>query len=259
MAASTVRHICSMLACCFSHLNGAHAVPSLCVRSRSLVRALAVDHEEYGRVQDAGLREWLGASEGDHFESKGAKRKKLTPEERKEEAAKSGRQSQAAARRGEWTPNPFGGAGDVRHATPHRSPPNTRGQPLAMTSSGPSLALPHHPMAIPRPSKAILAHTRLTSPLGSPRPTSTAVTRTGATPVADKTNMHGGSTTGGSWNEQRLAESDEKFRCRGPSCKATCGFVAGRTKGGKFVKHMLPADANGARRLCGVCDIPLNG
>ena len=160
MAASTVRHICSMLACCFSHLNGAHAVPSLCVRSRSLVRALAVDHEEYGRVQDAGLREWLGASEGDHFESKGAKRKKLTPEERKEEAAKSGRQAQAAARRGEYS-NPViddpSGAGDVRHATPHRSHSNTRGQPLAMTSSGPSLALPHHPMAIPRPSKAIPA------------------------------------------------------------------------------------------------------
>jgi hypothetical protein len=112
---------------------------------------------------------------------------------------------------------------------------------------------------LPSLSLATLAHTRLTSPLGSPRPTSTAVTRTGATPVADKTNMHGGSTSGGSWNEQRLAESDEKFRCRGPSCKATCGFVAGRTKGGKFVKHMLPADANGARRLCGVCDIPLNG
>jgi len=81
----------------------------------------------------------------------------------------------------------------------------------------------------------------------------------GAKPVADKTNMHGGLTSGGKWNEQRLAESDEKFRCRGPSCKATCEFVAGRTQGGKFVKHTLPPDANGVRRLCGVCDIPLNG
>lgn len=71
---------------------------------------LNVDHEDNGRKQDAWLREWLGASEGDYFESKGAKRKKLTPEERKEKAAKNGRQAQAAARRGEWTRNTtFGG------------------------------------------------------------------------------------------------------------------------------------------------------
>ena len=77
------------------------------MRSHSLVCALAVDHEENGREQDAWLREWLGASEGDYYELKGAKRKKPTPEDRKEEAAKNGRLSQAAARRGEW--KPFGG------------------------------------------------------------------------------------------------------------------------------------------------------
>lgn len=110
------------------------------------------------------MREWLGASEGDYFESKGAKRKKLTPEERKEEAAKNGRQSQAAARRGEWTPNPFGGdpkgAGQLTlhtcstplppHALSYLPTPLPTPLPMPLPTPLPR-PTPHPPLATPSP------------------------------------------------------------------------------------------------------------
>ena len=162
MAASTVRHICSMLASLLL-ASQRRSCRTLALNALTLTGArfalLAVDHEENGCKQDAWLREWMGASEGDYFESKGAKKKKLTPEERKEEAAKSGRQggrqAQAAARRGEWTPNHFGGdpsgAGQLTlraYSTPHpplatpcphkppRAPPSRPPGPVLALRSG---------------------------------------------------------------------------------------------------------------------------
>ena len=144
------------------------------MHSHSLVCALAVDHEDNGRKQDAWLREWLGASEGDYFESKGAKRKKLTPEERKEKAAKNGRQAQAAARRGEWTRNTTFGGFDPKcvqvsshciHAphpylpTPLVTSPRPSPRPSSATHpfAPPSLATARLPSAapgLPEPSPA---------------------------------------------------------------------------------------------------------